>query len=172
MVGALAVLLVAVGGFSLVRAVGRDDLDVPTEEVEYLSVVEVLQQSGHQVAYPPAPPTGWTATSVDSEPGEQLVFGLGFLTTNGTFAGIRQESSSLKKLVETYVDADAAAGESVAAGTGELQGQWQTFTDSGGDTALGLEGPSTTVLVYGSASRSDLVALVDSLTLDPVTPRG
>lgn len=169
MAGAMLVLLLIIGGFLVIRSLGRDDLDVRPEPVEYLSVVEVVQEAGQRVAYPPALPEGWRATSVESAPGSEAVFGLGMLTADGTFAGIRQEPRPLASLVEEYVDEDAGAGEPVSAGTGDLAGEWLTFTDGDGDTAFGLEG-ETTVLVYGSASRQDLLALVDELSLEAVSP--
>jgi Protein of unknown function (DUF4245) len=170
LVGALLVLLLVVGGFVLLRALGRNELDVRPEAVDYLPVVEVMQQAGHQVAYPPELPDGWLATSVESVPGRDAIFGLGMLTADDDFAGLRQEPEPLAGLVEVYVDEDATSGEAAQAGTGELAGEWRTFTDEDGDTAFGLEGPDTTVLVYGSASREDLLGLLNSLTLDPVTP--
>ncbi len=170
LIGALLVLLLVVGGFVLIRALGRDELEVRPEPVDYLPVVEALQQAGHSVAYPPRLPAGWEATSVDSAPGTDAVFGLGMLTADERFAGIRQEATALESLVEVYVDQDATAGDTVRAGTGELAGEWQTFTDQDGDTAFGREGRDATVLVYGSASRADLLAMLDGLTLEPVAP--
>lgn len=163
-------LLLVVGGFVLIRALGRDELEVSPEAVDYLPVVEALQQAGHSVAYPPRLPDGWQATSVESGPGADAVFGLGMLTADERFAGVRQEAARLDGLVEVYVDEDATPGETVRAGTGDLAGEWQTFTDQNGDTAFGRESRDATVLVYGSASRADLLELLDALTLEPVTP--
>lgn len=170
LIGALLVLLLVVGGFVALRALGREELEVEPEAIDYLPVVESVQQSGLEVAYPPSLPDGWQATSVDAGPGGDVVFGLGMLTAEERFAGLRQESTRLEKLVEVYVDENAAAGESIQAGTGELAGEWLTFTDEDGDTAFGREAPEGTLLVYGSASRDDLLLLLDELTLDPVEP--
>ncbi len=168
LVGALLVLLLVVAGIVLVRALGRNELEVRPEAVDYLPVVEVVQEAGQRVAYPRELPDGWQATSVESAPGSAAVFGLGMLTDDEQFAGVRQESEPLSDLVEVYVDENATPAGTVQAGTGELAGEWRTFTDEGGDTGFGLEGPDTTVLVYGSASRADLLALLDQLTVEPV----
>jgi len=170
LVGALLVLLLVVGGIVLVRALGRNELEVRPETVDYLPVVEVVQEAGQRVAYPLQLPDGWQATSVESAPGAAAVFGLGMLTDDDDFAGIRQESVPLADLVEVYVDENATPDGTVRAGTGELAGEWHAFTDEGGDTGFGMERPDTTVLVYGSASREDLLALLDQLTVDPVPP--
>jgi hypothetical protein len=168
LIGALLVLLLVVGGFVLLRALGREELEVDPEAIDYLPVVESVQQAGLEVAYPPSLPKGWQATSVDAGPAGDVVFGLGMLTAEDRFAGLRQESTTLEKLVEVYVDENAAAGEPVLAGSGELAGEWRTFTDEDGDTAFGREAPDGTLLVYGSAARDDLLRLVDELTLAPV----
>ena len=78
---------------------------------------------------------------------------------------------ALEKLVEVYVDENADPGEPIQAGSGELAGEWRTFTDQDGDTAFGREEQDGTLLVYGSASRDDLLQLLDELTLAPVEPR-
>ncbi len=170
LIGALLVLLLVVGGFVLLRALGREELEVEPEAIDYLPVVESVQQAGLEVAYPPSLPAGWQATSVDAGPASDVVFGLGMLTAEERFAGLRQETTRLEKLVEVYVDEDAAAGEPVQAGSGQLAGEWLTFTDEGGDTAFGREAPEGTLLVDGSAPRDDLLLLLDELTLDPVEP--
>lgn len=169
LVGALLVLLLVVGGIVLVRALGRHELEVRPEVVDYLPVVEVVQDAGQRVAYPRELPDGWQATSVESAPGGAAVFGLGMLTDDERFAGVRQESEPLSDLVEVYVDEDATPEGTVQAGTGELAGEWRTFTDEGGDLAFGRESPDTTVLVYGSASRADLLELLNELTVEPVS---
>jgi hypothetical protein len=168
LVGALLVLLVVVGAFVVLRELGREELEVEPEVIDYLPVVESVQEAGLEVAYPPSLPEGWQATSVDAGPGDDVVFGLGMLTAEDRFAGLRQESTTLEKLVEVYVDENAAAGEPIQAGSGELAGEWRTFTDQDGDTAFGREAPDGTLLVYGSASRDDLLLLLDELTLAPV----
>jgi hypothetical protein len=164
----MLVLLVVVGAFVVLRELGREELEVEPEVIDYLPVVESVQESGLEVAYPPSLPEGWQTTSVDAGPADDVVFGLGMLTAEDRFAGLRQESTTLEKLVEVYVDENAAAGEPIQAGSGELAGEWRTFTDQDGDTAFGREAPNGTLLVYGSASRDDLLLLLDELTLAPV----
>ncbi len=171
LIGALLVLLVVVGAFVVLRELGRDELEVEPEAIDYLPVVESVQESGREVAYPPSLPEGWQATSVDAGPADDVVFGLGMLTAEDRFAGLRQESTTLEKLVEVYVDENADPGEPIQAGSGELAGEWRTFTDQDGDTAFGREEQDGTLLVYGSASRDDLLQLLDELTLAPVDTR-
>jgi hypothetical protein len=92
---------------------------------------------------------------------------MGMLTDDDRFAGVRHESRSSADMVEEYVDEDAAEGDRVAV-AGDLAGRWSTFTDPEGDTALVTERGDATVLVYGSASASDLRRLAESLTTAPV----
>ena len=46
---------------------------------------------------------------------------------------------------------------------GEFAGEWQTWTDKGGDTALMLQRDEDVLLVYGSAPVEDLVTFASSL---------
>ena len=111
MVGALLVTVIAIGAFVAFRAVNRNDLDVEPETVDYLESVTNLQDSGREVAYPPTLPAGWRATSLDVVPGDRPAWGLGMLTDDGAFVGVRQEDEDADDLVETYVDKDAAEGD-------------------------------------------------------------
>ena len=163
MVGAILVLLLLIAAFVGFRALNRDELEVRPEPVDHLAVVEALQQNGSRVAYPATLPDGWQVNSVDSGPGDEPTWGLGMLTEDDRFAGVRQDSASTADLVEEYVDEDATPGDPVTVG-GDLGGRWSTFTDAEGDTALATELGDATVLVYGSAPASDLRSLAESLT--------
>jgi hypothetical protein len=167
MVGAILVLLLVIGVFVGFRALNREELEVRPEPVDHLAAVEALQQEGVRVAYPRTLPEGWQVTSVESRPAEEPLWGLGMLTDDDRFAGVRQESASTADLVEEYVDEDATPGDPLTLG-GDLGGRWSTFTDAGGDTALATEHGDATVLVYGSAPASELRALAESLTTAPV----
>jgi hypothetical protein len=160
------VTLLAIGGFVVFRAVNRTEVEVRPEAVDYLGAVAALQESGQQPVYPPALPDGWVATSIDAPPGETLEWGLGMLTDDDGFAGVRQSGDSVEALVDSYVDADAIEGQAVTLDS-SLAPTWRTFTDEGGDTAYAAQVGDATVLVFGSAPGSELQSLVTSLTTDP-----
>ncbi len=135
--------------------------------MDYLETVRLIQENGGSVVYPPSLPDGWIATSLDFTPGEETAWGLGFLTDDKTYVGLRQEDASLDDLLATYVDedptelAEADFPDSVAT-------TWRVFEDEGGDTAFAAELGDEWVLVYGSASRDDLESIVERLTTDPL----
>ena len=167
MIGAMLISLLVIGAFVAFRALNRDELDVKPQAVDYLDSVGVLQESGVTVVYPPTLPDGWVATSIDFQPGERPVWGVGFLTDTDTFAGVRQEDVSLDELVDTYVDENATEGETVRIES-DVADTWRQFEDEGGDSAFAAEVAGQWVLVYGSADRSDLEGIVESLTTEPV----
>ncbi len=51
---------------------------------------------------------------------------------------------------------------------GDLGGRWQAYADAGGDLAYASEVDGQTLLVFGSAPESDLLALAERLTTEPV----
>ena len=162
LVGALVITLVVIGGYVAFRAATRDDLDVKPQAVDYREAVQALRDAGTDVVHPRSVPASWTVTSVDSEPGRRLVWGMGMLTPTG-FAGLREEDQSLDDLVATYVDEHATQGADVTV-QGDLGGTWHSYSDRGGDHALGVEHGRESLLVYGSADVSDLRRLAESLT--------
>lgn len=164
MIGAMIVLLLAIGAFVGFRALNRDELQVEPERVDYLGAVEAVQAEDRQVAYPASLPSGWRATSIDAAAGAG--WGIGFLTPGG-YAGVRQSGESLDQLLRTYVDEDTSARSPVEPG-GELAQRWRAFADAEGDLAYAAEVDGQTVLVYGSAPEEDLLALVGRLTTEPV----
>jgi hypothetical protein len=165
LIASLVVTVVAVGAFVALRAFGSDDLEVRPEPVDYLSVVEAAQDAGVDVVYPPALPPGWEATSVDYAPAGPLDWGIGTLTDDGKFAGVRQADDSVDDLLEQWVDADAAEGDPIEV-PGAVARDWRSWSDSGGDHAFSAELGGTTVLVFGSAPVDDLRDLLERLTLE------
>lgn len=163
MVGALLVTVLFVVAFVAFRALTRDEVAVEREPIDYLPVVERAAQSGDEVVHPPDLPEGWIATSVDYTGGDRPVWGLGILTDEGAFAGLRQEDTNVDDLVETYVDEDAVQGEPVDI-DGALGGTWQSWSDEGGDHAYSTTVGDETVLVYGSAPAAELRDLAGRLT--------
>ena len=164
LIGAMLVLLLAVGAFVGFRALNRDELEVEPERVDYLAAVEAAQSENWQVAYPPALPSGWRATSLDAAP--DVEWGLGFLTPDG-FAGVRQSDDSTDELLETYVDEDTSSLPAVEI-DGDLGGRWEAYEDAEGDLAYATRVGGQTLLVFGSAPEADLLALAGRLTTDPV----
>jgi hypothetical protein len=162
LVGALVITLVVIAGYVAFRAETRGDLAVRPDNVNYREAVQALHEAGTDVVHPTSLPAGWRVTSIDSEPGRRLVWGMGILTPSG-FAGLREEDRSLDELVTEYVDEHATRGSDTRL-SGDLGGDWETFRDAGGDHAFGLERAHDTLLVYGSASESDLRRLAASLT--------
>lgn len=166
LIGSLIVSLVLIGAFVALRAVTSKDLEVKPAAVDYLATVGYAQQAGFDPVYPAALPSGWIATSIDYTPGDRPAWGIGMLTDEGTFVGIRQENAAVDSLLVTYVDEDPSEGDPVDV-AGAPAPTWRTFTDSGGDQAFAAQVGEDTVLVYGSASSADQRLLLDSLTTDP-----
>jgi Protein of unknown function (DUF4245) len=169
-VGAMVVLVVLVLAFVVLRSCTRDNPDVTPEAVDYLSAVGPVEDAGLAAVYPPSLPNGWKATSIDFVPGERPAWGIGMLTDDGLFVGIRQADADLSSMLETYVDADAVQGDTVTV-PGALTEQWQEWSDAGGDHAYSASLGDTEVLVYGTAPTEDLLTIVGSLT-DAPAPAG
>ena len=138
LIGSLIVTLLFIGAFVALRELNSKDLEVKPTAVDYLASVGYAQDSGFDPAYPTALPKGWIATSVDFTPGDRPAWGIGMLTDDGKFAGIRQADESLDDLLHTYVDKDPAEGDKVDV-TGSVAPSWRTFSDSGGDHAYAAE---------------------------------
>jgi hypothetical protein len=167
LVGALVVTLLAITGFVVFRAVNREQVEVRPEPVDYLAAVAALQQGGLTPIYPSVVPDGWMVTSIDRPAGEGFEWGMGLLTADDEFIGVRQADGSVDELVEEYVDPVTRADGQVTVTSGPAP-TWSVFTDEGGDTGLAAEVGGQTVLVFGSASQDELVTVAEALTTDPV----
>ena len=165
-VGSLIVLVLVVLAFVAFRAVFRDNKEVEPEAVDYLVVVAPAQQSGFRIVYPPSLPEGWTPTSVDYVPGARPAWGVGMLTDDGKFVGLRQEDADVSTLLEAHVDKDPVEGDVVAV-PGSVVEDWQEWSGAGGDHAYSASIGDDEVLVYGSAPVDDLLTIVRSLTDAP-----
>jgi len=175
LVASLIVTLLAVGGFVVFRAVFRDQPEVTRDAVDYLGTVEDAQAGGIELVYPESLPKGWVATSIDFVPGERPAWGIGLLTADGRYVGLRQEDADVDDLITSYVDENAEPGDENGLESGLTTGPWQTWADTGGDLAYsttltgGAEATmGETLLVYGSASRDDQERLISLLTTDDV----
>jgi hypothetical protein len=169
LIASLVVTVLAVGGFVALRAFSSDDLEVHPDPVDYLQLVDAAQGAGVQVVYPSALPHGWEATSVDYTPRGKLDWGIGMLTDDGKFAGVRQSDDSVDDLLDAWVDANAVEGDPERT-PGAIAPRWRTWSDSGGDHAFSADVNGDTVLVFGSAPVDDLLDLLRRLTLAPDAP--
>jgi hypothetical protein len=163
MVGALLVTLLAILAFVVFRACTRTDLEVKPDHVDYLAEVGFAQGSGADLVYPASLPSGWYATSVDFAAGERPTLGISMLTAANEYAGLRQSPLPAPQLLTTYVDPHPTSGQPVTLDSGIVR-HWDTWTDSGGDTALVARWHHETLMVFGSAPQADLETLAGSLT--------
>jgi hypothetical protein len=175
LLAALLVTVLAVGAFVAFRGAFRDQPSIDRDAVDYLGTVEDAQQGGIELIYPRSLPKGWTTTSIDFVPGERPAWGIGVLTDDGSFVGLRQEDAEVDELLAAYVDENAEPGDQSTFDSDLSTGPWQTWADVGGDLAYttSLEkGDSSvlgdTVMVFGSASRGDQEELISLLTMDKI----
>ena len=103
-------------------------------------------------------PKGWTSPASTSCPGERPAWGIGMLTDDGRYVGLRQEDADVDELVSAYVDENAEPGDESGFESDLATGPWQTWADSGRRPRLlddaherRAEHLGDTLLVYGSA---------------------
>lgn len=159
LVGAMLVTLLVIGGFVVLRGLGRDQAEVEVPPVDYQDAVAAAADSGLRLVHPRELPEGWKATSVDLGRDESPTWAMGMLTDEGRFVGIRQEEESADDLAAVALDEDAVEGDEVSLDS-DVARTWTTWTDEGGDTGYAAEVGEETVLVYGSAPVEDLTRLV------------
>ena len=171
-VGGLFVALVVtvVGVLALLAVLGlfRNDLEVEPDRVDYLGTVEGAQDARLEPVYPAELPEGWTATGAEVPPGEDPAFEVRLLTDEERFVGIHQETdTSPGDLLAALVDEDTSEAEGYRTSQ-SVAGEWEGFTDDGGDTAYVAELGRQTVIVWGSAPAEDLQRVIDLLTQAPL----
>jgi Protein of unknown function (DUF4245) len=174
LLAAMVVTVLFIAAYVGFRALTRDQPDLEPESVHYLSCVSDLQSSDTTVAYPVALPAGWVDTSVAFARGRAPSWRIGILTDRGGYVGLVEQEKAVDDLVSTYVDKSPTKGEDATPENGLGVATWQTWSDSGGDHAFSTvvsTGPlaGQSLLVYGSAPVADQEALIDLLTLAPVT---
>jgi hypothetical protein len=145
------------------RGLFRTDVDATPVAVDWQESVELADQAGLDVVRPRELPSGWTATSVELFAGDDPRWGLGVLTDDGDFIGIRQQDTSVDELVRVYVDEKAEAGDDASVAS-DVTDTWQTWSDDGGDHGYATELGDDAVLVYGSAPVDDLESYLGLLT--------
>jgi hypothetical protein len=163
MVGAMIVTVLFVLVFVVWRGLFRTDVDETPVAVDWQESVELADQAGLDVVRPRELPAGWTATSVDLFAGDDPRWGLGVLTDDGDFIGIRQQDTAVEDLVRVYVDEKAEAGDEASVAS-DVTDTWQTWSDDGGDHGYATELGDDAVLVYGSAPVDDIEAYLGLLT--------
>lgn len=163
MIGALIVTLVFVLGFVAWRAIFRADVDETTTTVDWRESVSLADEAGYPVVRPSELSEGWKATSVDLVAVGDPRWGLGVLTDDGDFIGIRQEDRSVDEMVRLYVDEDAVQGDEVTV-TSDIASTWQTWSDDGGDHGYSTEIGDEALLVYGSAPADEIEDFIGSLS--------
>lgn len=163
MTGALIVTVLFVLAFVIWRGLFRGDTDDTPEAVDWQESVAIAEQADLSIVHPRELPAGWTATSVDLFAGDDPRWGLGVLTDEGRFIGIRQQDASVDELVETYVDEKAEAGADATVDS-EITDTWQTWSDDGGDHGYSTELDDDALLVYGSAPVEDIETYLGLLT--------
>jgi hypothetical protein len=154
LVAAMAVLVVLVGGYVLVRSVfyGTDTAN-PVQPIAYQQPVHDARHSAdfHLLA-PRSLPPGWIATSVRFTDGDDQAWHLGALTAGAKYVGLEQAERSAPDMVEEFVDPDATRGSDRT-----IDGQtWQTWSDAGGDQALVRETHGVTTVLVGPVPESTL----------------
>jgi uncharacterized protein DUF4245 len=168
---AVVVTVVFVAAYVAFRALTREQPEIE-RDVDYLTQVRELQAADVSVVFPCRLPEGWRATSTAFERGAPPRWGVGFVTDDDEFVGVRQEDQDVEDLLETYVDESADQGDDASPANGLGVGTWQTWSDSGGDHAYSAElGPpleGQTLLVYGSAAVAEQEELLAQLTTAPV----
>lgn len=162
LIAAMLIIVLAVFAFVAFRGMLRDNPDAPPiRAVEWKPWFEAARQDGRiQVLEPAALPEGWRA--------KEARYGAGLLrvalsTDENRYVGLQEADQSLAAMVDQYVDKDASPGKPVT-----ISGvEWQTWTDAGGDYAVGRtvgEGrTATSYLVVGSAPAEDVRAFAGSL---------
>ncbi|MCY7399349.1 MAG: DUF4245 domain-containing protein [Nocardioides sp.] len=164
MVGALIVTILFVLAFVGWRALFRDDVDNGAPTVDWQESVQLADGAGLAVVRPRELPAGWQATSVDLvAAGDDPRWGLGVLTDEGDFIGIRQQDASVDDLVQLYVDEEPEEGDEVTVPS-DVASTWQTWSDDGGDHGYSTELGDEALLVYGSASVEEIEAFIGLLT--------
>jgi hypothetical protein len=166
MVGALIVTVLVILGIVAFRACNTTDPNAQPQHVDYLSQVRYAQRAGAELVYPSSLPAGWFATNIDLSLGSKPELTLSLLTDSGSagqYVGFLQSPVPVPELLTTYVDPSPSSGADVTTPDGVVT-HWQTWTDSGGDTALVSRWHGSSLMVFGGASLSELEQLAGSLT--------
>lgn len=166
LVASMIVCVVAVVGYWVLQNSTHSAQTITPRAVDYAGTVKEIQAGGKAVVYPSSLPAGWKATDARYTP-EGPTWAVPMLTKSGTFAGLQVERTPVQDVVHEYVDKNARQGALVTIQSA-IGSRWLEWSDSGGDHAFSAKVGQDTVLVYGSASVSDLKTLVGLLTRAPL----
>jgi hypothetical protein len=161
LIGAMLVLAVIIIGWVTIRSLASEDPVSPVKRVDYARDVPLAREAADfELIAPPRLPRGWQATTVRFTPAPGAHWHLGVLTDDRRYVGLEQSRSSVRSMVEEYVDESATRGRPA-----DVAGKpWATYTDPGGDLALVRRaGTTTTVVVGHEVPRSTLVSYAASL---------
>lgn len=173
LIGALVLCMLFIVAYVGMRAFTREELEVTAESFDYVPVVRQFQNEGSEVLYPESVPAGWRATSLDNSPNKYPVFGLGFLTrddSDADFVGYKWADLSASSTAERAMGEDVEEGDTLTLETPAFGGEWTEWTHKG-DTGFSTTFPAQdgrTLLVWGTATRKELVDFINSLTTDPL----
>lgn len=167
LVGSMLVILVGLAAFIAFRELTREVPVTQAQPVEWRPSVARAAEEGTLVVYPAQVHPSWTVTSAELVVSDPPVWGMGILTGDDSFVGLRQEDEDVEELLEVFVDEETEELDPVRL-DGELGGSWRAFTDDGGDHAYVLERRRDVVLVYGSAPTTELEEFVAQLTEEPL----
>ena len=152
----LGVLLI--GAFAIGQLVTVTP-DRPERRVELADAIAGAQSSAaFDVIAPPSLPKGWIANSARFGPD---AWHLGVLTDEDKYIGLEQATISAMGIVDDFAPKSRHVGEVRLNGNA-----WQVRTESDGDRIYVRDFGETSVLVMGSARRSELERYV--LSLAPV----
>jgi hypothetical protein len=115
-----------------------------------------------EVIAPPALPDGWIATSARFTPD---AWHLGVLTSDDKYIGLEQATTSVKTIIDDFAPKSRAVGDLKLAGEA-----WQVRTETDGDRVYVRDLGETSVLVVGSARRTEVERYISSLSSDPAAP--
>ncbi|MCW2759071.1 MAG: hypothetical protein JWO46_2817 [Nocardioidaceae bacterium] len=160
LVASMLVLLLAIAGFVVFRAVFRGDQDVPVPTVDYSLVLRQAREAGIVAAPAPDPmPAKWRATSVRYS-AQSRTWHLGILTASDAYVGIEESPADRQVLVDRSLGKGAAQGAPVT-----LDGvQWASWSQ-GPAYALTRDAGSGIVLVGGPAGKTAVTELAGHLSL-------
>jgi len=161
----MIVLVLVVFGIVIFRGSFRDTPEFQPADVDYPALIASIQELGFTPVYAPELPAGWKVKDASFVQGDRPALDVVFSTDDGHTAGIHQEDTSEKDLLDTYVGEEAS--ESGATLTTPV-GTWTGWKDTDSDHAWTTSVGDDTVLVFSSGDADALRSFVQTLTTDPI----
>jgi hypothetical protein len=167
LVGSMIVLVLVVLGIVIFRGAFRETPEYESPALDHLEFVASIQQLGLQPVYPAELPGGWTTKDASYRAGSRPMVDLVFTTDDEHTAGVHQEDAGERDLLVTYVGTGVTENDDAL--STDLA-SWTGWDDTDGDHAWTAEIGDDTVLVYSSGDHDELRDLVESLTMEKLTP--